>query len=607
MNKEKGMPIKIFVRIKPQDRIVEYTDKTITVYNMKNKVVTFSFDKVLGPGVTNKEIYKIFEKNIKKISKVKCLEDQNISEKIKDKKIKNIKMTILAYGQTGSGKTYTMMGTKDNPGLVYLLIKEVLKHSNIKASFIEIYNEKIIDLIDMAEKEIREVNGEVKIPRICEKEINNFDIFEETIKKVMTNRMCGETRLNKSSSRSHLVVKISAGDNVINLVDLAGSENNRRTGNEGVRMQESSNINRSLFVLNKVINAIINKDKRIPYRDSKLTRMLKEYIGGTGECFLIATVVDCIDESGELISTLNFATKSNKIMNIIETNEKKIKKTNNIFDMLSTANRENNKLIFRNKIDTNTTVIFNRKLNDLSNIKKKTDIENSTKIYNNTGIVFNRKTNSSKNVKKTNNVETNVNNIETNINDNHIIRKVETNIDNSKNCNSIRGIDSSCYNTINRIFDTDRSITVSSSTKNGYFTSLSEKNMVEMTPVTKKKSYKFFLCSAKEAEEKKEYKNALEIYKTIKKFADSEFINGKITEMYNYLKKDKTKFSVFKVLEILNSGIFIEIKKLNGIGDKRAQSVVDFISTGHFFKSINDLRMIFSEKIVDIIKESIES
>ncbi|KAM0674619.1 hypothetical protein GVAV_001806 [Gurleya vavrai] len=139
------------------------------------------------------------------------------------------------------------------------------------------------------------------------------------------------TNLNINSSRSHVVLSISIVVNKlkskINLVDLAGSENNRKTGNEKERMKESVCINKSLFVLNNVVNAIVKGDKRIPFRDSKLTRVLQDSIGGNNSTIIIGCV--CFkSDLHDLCGTLDFVGMSSKIVNKIVPNEIKTEENN---------------------------------------------------------------------------------------------------------------------------------------------------------------------------------------------------------------------------------------------------------------------------------------
>ncbi|XP_077301440.1 kinesin-like protein KIF22-A, partial [Arctopsyche grandis] len=158
-----------------------------------------------------------------------------------------------------------------------MILTFLFQDQEIQISFIEVYNEKVYDAIDSKEKNLRENKETFYIPDLT---------------KIETKKL------------------------IINLVDLAGSENNKKTGNIGERMKESKNINTSLFVLNKVVNAIVNKEMRIPYRDSKLTRLLKESLSGICKCFIIATVINEVNDGGLTINTLNFASKSRKILTI---------------------------------------------------------------------------------------------------------------------------------------------------------------------------------------------------------------------------------------------------------------------------------------------------
>ncbi|KAI3474808.1 hypothetical protein Pfo_030067, partial [Paulownia fortunei] len=199
--------------------------------------------------------------------------------------------TVFAYGATGSGKTYTMQGSDQLPGLMPLAISSILSMCNctgstIAISYYEIYLDKCYDLLDPKEKEImvwNDKDGQIHLKGLAQIEV-------------------AHTGLNDVSSRSHgvLVITISTPshdsvDDVVtgklNLIDLAGNEDNRRTCNEGIRLQESAKINQSLFALSNVIYALNNSKPRIPYRESKLTRILQDSLGGTSRALMVACLV----------------------------------------------------------------------------------------------------------------------------------------------------------------------------------------------------------------------------------------------------------------------------------------------------------------------------
>lgn len=512
--------VKSFVRIKPKDKILRIHNNTVEVLNKNNKVFSFEFDRVFSPQATTNDIFK-------ELSPYLLTEDSR-------------NLTILAYGQTGSGKTYTISGTKTNQGiemgLIHQIIDLLLKTQEIKISFIEVYNEKVIDAIDSKEKIVREINGRFFIQDLVKQSLNSMSEFQEIWDIFIKNRRVSETNLNMHSSRSHSIARIETFSNLINLVDLAGSENNKKTGNTGERMKESQNINTSLFVLNKVVNSIIKKEIRIPYRDSKLTRLLKESLSGEDKCFIIATVIDELDEAGLTTNTLSFASKSRQILTI----EKPVTEIDFVRPF--------------SKIQKKDLSIQNKEAKELNAdpLIKKCNLEHSNE----------QQTSNS-------NFDLEFQNIE--------IRKVIKNRKKDKSLNS-------------------------SSIIKGQMIS----NQIEMTPITKQKSKECFLNKAIEYEKTENYKMAIDTYKTVYKISQSKDIENKIVELTKLRKSSTKKISETAALYALNSGSFIEIKKLNGIGDKRAKIIVDFINGGNSFEVLEDLKMLFNQKIVQKIFDGID-
>ena len=236
---------------------------------------------------------------------------------------------------TGAGKTHTMQGTADDPGIIPRVAQHLIQtidacasagdQYEIRLSYLEIYNEKVFDLLDPKEEDLtirQDARGEIVIPGLCTERVGSYAQFERVYQKGCNNRTTAPTGLNGNSSRSHAILciyvqhkqvdKVITGK--IHLIDLAGSEDNRYTKNTGVRMTESSSINTSLFVLGKVVNAL-NDGARVPYRDSKLTRLLQDSLGGNSNAIMIANIAPCQHFFSETQRTLNFASKSRKIVN----------------------------------------------------------------------------------------------------------------------------------------------------------------------------------------------------------------------------------------------------------------------------------------------------
>ena len=259
--------------------------------------------------------------------------------------------TVFAYGATGAGKTYTMLGNDDNPGIMPYTLKELFseiklypeRSYKIKLWYLEIYNENIRDLLvnDSENLELREdpIKG-LFINGITEKETDSHEDILSLLKKGNKNRTTEETDANETSSRSHAILQISVSfkekqnkDNLKNsikfgklsLIDLAGSERASMTGNKGMRLIEGGNINRSLLVLGNCINALCESNIKgnkphIPYRDSKLTRLLKDSLGGNSRTVMIANVSPFVYNFDDTYNTLKYAERAKHIKTKINKN-----------------------------------------------------------------------------------------------------------------------------------------------------------------------------------------------------------------------------------------------------------------------------------------------
>ncbi|XP_058526069.1 kinesin-like protein KIF13B isoform X3 [Ochotona princeps] len=263
---------------------------------------------------------------------------------------------IFAYGQTGSGKSYTMMGTADQPGLIPRLCSSLFERTQkeeneeqsfkVEVSYMEIYNEKVRDLLDPKGSrqtlKVREhsvlgpyVDGLSKLA------VTSYKDIESLMSEGNKSRTVAATNMNEESSRSHAVFKITlthtlydvksgtSGEKVgkLSLVDLAGSERATKTGAAGDRLKEGSNINKSLTTLGLVISALAdqsagkNKNKFVPYRDSVLTWLLKDSLGGNSKTAMVATVSPAADNYDETLSTLRYADRAKHIVNHAVVNE----------------------------------------------------------------------------------------------------------------------------------------------------------------------------------------------------------------------------------------------------------------------------------------------
>jgi len=254
--------------------------------------------------------------------------------------------TVLAYGQTGSGKTFTMGTTGGSQGVIprvakdiFANIEEEMKEGKIKysvtVSFLEIYREEIRDLLcSTSSLSVREdTNGQVFVSGLSEtKVLSECDILD-TLDKGCSERATGATSMNATSSRSHAIftINVRAVDeetqdvrvSKFHLVDLAGSERAKRTHAQGKRLQEGIDINKGLLCLGNVISALGSETKRqghIPYRDSKLTRLLQDSLGGNSRTLMIACASPADSNFEETLNTLKYANRARNIQNKPTTN-----------------------------------------------------------------------------------------------------------------------------------------------------------------------------------------------------------------------------------------------------------------------------------------------
>ncbi|XP_060963973.1 kinesin-like protein KIN-4C [Cannabis sativa] len=283
--------------------------------------------------------------------------------------------TVLAYGQTGSGKTYTMGTNYKGEGSSFGIIPKVMdtvfkgvsgKKSNreflIRVSFIEIFKEEVFDLLDTSSTttfsknegaasskpvgparapiQIRETaNGGITLAGVTEAEVQTKEEMASYLTRGSLSRATASTNMNSQSSRSHAIFTITMeqkkivngtaatddfGDEILcaklHLVDLAGSERAKRTGGDGMRFKEGIHINKGLLALGNVISALGDEKKRketghVPYRDSKLTRLLQDSLGGNSKTVMIACVSPADTNAEETLNTLKYANRARNIQN----------------------------------------------------------------------------------------------------------------------------------------------------------------------------------------------------------------------------------------------------------------------------------------------------
>nr|VDD26852.1 unnamed protein product [Brassica oleracea] len=242
---------------------------------------------------------------------------------------------IFAYGQTGTGKTFTMAGTPENRGVNYRTLEELFRSSEsrsrlmkfeLSVSMLEVYNEKIRDLLvdnsshPPKKLEVKQsAEGTQEVPGLVEAQVFNTDEVWELLKRGYCVRSVGSTAVNEQSSRSHCLLRVTVkGENLINgqktrshlwLVDLAGSERVGKVEVEGERLKESQFINKSLSALGDVISALASKTSHIPYRNSKLTHMLQNSLGGDCKTLMFVQISPSSADQGETLCSLNFASR----------------------------------------------------------------------------------------------------------------------------------------------------------------------------------------------------------------------------------------------------------------------------------------------------------
>lgn len=283
----------------------------------------FNFDRVFDPNSNQQEVYDFTAKNI--VESV----------------LEGFNGTIFAFGQTSSGKTHTMQGVIDNPekeGIIPRMIRHlfnfIVNSSSdteyiVKVSMIEIYMEKIKDLIDPERTNLNVREDKAKgiyIEDLSEHYVVSEDEVLDIMKLGSDNRSVAATNMNEHSSRSHSIFimtihqnnikDLSAKTGKLYLVDLAGSEKISKTGATGLTLEEAKTINKSLTTLGMVINSLTDgKSTHIPYRESKLTRVLQESLGGNAKTCLIITCSPSIYNESESLSTLRFGLRAKKIKN----------------------------------------------------------------------------------------------------------------------------------------------------------------------------------------------------------------------------------------------------------------------------------------------------
>ncbi|XP_054545509.1 kinesin-like protein KIF27 isoform X2 [Talpa occidentalis] len=340
------IPVKVAVRIRPllcKEVLHNHQTCVRAIPNTQQIIIgrdrVFTFDFVFGKNSTQDEVYNA------------CIKPLVLSL------IEGYNATVFAYGQTGSGKTYTIGGghvasvVEGQKGIIPRAIQEIFQNIcenpsidfNIKVSYIEVYKEDLRDLLEletsMKDLHIREdEKGNTVIVGAKECQVESADEVMSLLEMGNAARHTGTTQMNEHSSRSHAIFTISicqAGKNIdaaedgdwyshrhivskFHFVDLAGSERVTKTGNTGERFKESIQINSGLLALGNVISALGDprkKSSHIPYRDAKITRLLKDSLGGSAKTVMITCVSPSSSDFDESLNSLKYANRARNIRN----------------------------------------------------------------------------------------------------------------------------------------------------------------------------------------------------------------------------------------------------------------------------------------------------
>ncbi|XP_047479643.1 uncharacterized protein LOC125032518 [Penaeus chinensis] len=348
--------LKVVVRVRPQNAkeldcnarcIVKLVDDHMMVFDPKeeqdefffrgvrqrtrdlnkrqNKEQKFVFERVFGEDSTNEQIY------------------EETTRDLVDTLLNGYNCSVFAYGATGAGKTFTMLGKPDCPGITFLTLMELYrrieelkeeKSCEVGISYLEVYNETVRDLLNPGKAlNVQETGQHIQVQGLSFHKPKDADSLMQMLACGNQNRSQHPTDANAESSRSHAVFQIfvrqqdrtaNVKSNVaiakLSMIDLAGSERGSATGFRGARFREGANINKSLLALGNCINALADGQKHIPYRDSKLTRLLKDSIGGNCRSVMIAAISPASTTFEDTFNTLRYANRAKTIKTTLKKN-----------------------------------------------------------------------------------------------------------------------------------------------------------------------------------------------------------------------------------------------------------------------------------------------
>ncbi|XP_047436689.1 kinesin-like protein KIF18A [Mugil cephalus] len=351
--------VKVVVRVRPVNdnekrencrNVVQVVDNHMLIFDPKEEDTScFGSQRVRNRNINkrpNKDLKFVFDHVFDENStQVDIFE--STTKAVLDGVMNGFNCTVFAYGATGAGKTHTMLGSSNDPGVMYRTMKELFqrmedakeeKEFAVAFSYLEVYNEQIRDLLaNVGPLAVREDSSKgVVVQGLSLHQPKSAEHILEALDSGNRNRTQHPTDMNATSSRSHAVFQIylrqqektaSLNPNVciakMSLIDLAGSERASATNAKGARLREGANINRSLLALGNVINALADpksKKAHIPYRDSKLTRLLKDSLGGNCRTVMIANVSPSSKSYDDTQNTLKYANRAKEIKSSLKSN-----------------------------------------------------------------------------------------------------------------------------------------------------------------------------------------------------------------------------------------------------------------------------------------------
>ena len=413
---------------------IEYNGPN-TIFKNRSREQTYAFDFAFDKNTTQETVF------------------ENSTKFLIEGVVNGYNATVFAYGATGAGKTYTMLGTESNPGIMPLTLKELFtkvkqfkseREYKLKFWYLEIYNENIRDLLrfmnpnnvnsnNIVEEneslDLREdpVKG-IVVNGITEINVNNSNDMLKILKRGNRNRTQEATGANETSSRSHAILQVAieykdknsgidfeVKYSKLSLIDLAGSERASATQNRGIRLIEGANINRSLLTLGNCINALCDalskgiKKPYIPYRDSKLTRLLKDSLGGNARTVMIANVSPSINTFDDTYNTLKYANRAKNIKTVVTRNvlnaqyhiSNYVNIINNLKNEISQLKQQ---LLMKNKISINENILNNNSNNSINNNNNSNDNNinnnNNNNLENNNNTQFKNEENYLENIRE---------------------------------------------------------------------------------------------------------------------------------------------------------------------------------------------------------------